>query len=311
MTANPLHIDLTLPHRMSPFDTATMGSQSNTMTERTTSAVAMLRLAASRTSTNRVPAWPSPELSVGHSCSALGRNKCWEVVGPALESAATMLRIVKELLDSRAEYLHEREPKTCFISFGVYMIGRDESRANPTLLISCERRPPRQRAVKLIREKNILRDLEGFRLAESSRPPLCIRLPISLGSTSMSASPDSSIQFIKDILYAPKLSETCGLPILSYYSPNGQTEDYVRTYLATMGGYVFVGNTRYGLSTAHSFVPGYRPEMEDCAELESEFEFGDDLDTQGDNDEGIDTYGKLNLKTYRLQHAMLMTTRLL
>ncbi|KAN0098333.1 hypothetical protein V8E51_013996 [Hyaloscypha variabilis] len=271
-----------LSSKAPPLETIAMASPSRTLTERSPfSAVSMLHLATSRAVTNTVAPWPSPELSTGDSCSPLGKNKCWEVIGPALAASVDILKGVKGLLDSRAEYLHEREPKTCFIAFGVYMMGRHESRANPTLLISCERKPPRQKAVKLIRESSILRDAAGFRLADCNRLPLCTASPVLLGGGDLSAY-GLFDNLTTNELYCISTSNTCGMPLYTRVDNDSKDDNY--SQVATFGGFVSVQNTIYGISTVHSFVENSGLQTSPNEENECEFEFDDQLEGEDDSD---------------------------
>jgi len=128
------------------------------------------------------PEWPDPELSLGRPCRDLGRNKCWEVTGPAQSVLDCIFPKVKSLLESRNEYLNEKEPIPVAIIFGLYMIGRSEKNANPTFLFTCEKKAPRRKALNIIMESDILSPYSGVLLAESARSPLALRPAVSLGS---------------------------------------------------------------------------------------------------------------------------------
>src|SRR5271154_5992478 len=90
--------------------------------------------------------WPDPELSIGRECRSVGRNKCWEVSGPAQTVSNCIFPKVKCLLESRNEYLNEKEPVPVAIVLGFFMIGRTEKKSNPTLLFTCEKKIPRRKA---------------------------------------------------------------------------------------------------------------------------------------------------------------------
>jgi hypothetical protein len=234
-----------------------MSSPSMTLTEwPPSSAFARLRLAASRAAAPSIPPWPEPELSIGQPCSLLGSLKCWEAIGPALAISVGILKAVKDLLDPRAEYLHQEESKPCFIAFGVYMIGRDEKRANPTLLISCERKSPRQKAVKIVRESAILRGNAGVRLAESPRPPVCSVSPIQLGLSGDENVKDSFRHLPDDSLYWSPSGTTCGI---SLYARKLHGSDITYVQKATIGGIVCVQGDFFGVSTAHGFIDDHKP----------------------------------------------------
>src|SRR4030081_1122496 len=45
------------------------------------------------------PPWPNPEESIGVECSPLGKNKCWEAIGPVREISGEIYRETKAILD--------------------------------------------------------------------------------------------------------------------------------------------------------------------------------------------------------------------
>jgi hypothetical protein len=254
-----------------------MISMSEIITDRRLNmALLAVRLAVSRPPP--LAEWPCPHLSLGSKCSPFGKKECWEVTGPAELISGGIFSAVRSLLNSRVEYLNEKEPKPCFIMFGLYMIGDDEAHANPTLLLSCERKVPRRKAMKLVREHGILAEKPGVRLAESVRPPLVLRPPILLGSPEQrwcefSGKPDT-------IYWSPRRT-TCGIPV---YGQNLFGSSLIFWYQATIGGVVCLGDRAFGLSTAHSF---HRADMGLAApDDDSDFEFSyDDWDENAEVDE--------------------------
>ncbi|KAE9365861.1 hypothetical protein N431DRAFT_418721 [Stipitochalara longipes BDJ] len=117
--------------------------------------------------------WPNPHLSLGIQCNRLGSNECWQAVGPAQDLFGLVSKSIGDLLDARVEDLEEGEPVAGHILlFGMYMIGKSATTAQPTLLLTCQRPKPRRRAIKYIRESGILKGYPKILLAESSLPPL-------------------------------------------------------------------------------------------------------------------------------------------
>ena len=70
------------------------------------------------------------------------------------------------------EILNEGVSVRRVLIFDIYMIGRDPSQARPTIVFSSENKTQRQRALKVIRESNILDGRPGLRLRDSSTPPM-------------------------------------------------------------------------------------------------------------------------------------------
>jgi len=196
--------------------------------------------------------WPNPELSIGVPCAPLGRNKCWEVTGPAREISSALFRIVKDILDQHSEYLHETECVPFSIMFGLYMIGRNEQKASPTLVLSCEPKKPRQKALKVIRETSILQSYPGILLAESSRSPAIAGLVRPLGA--LGAADGEIIYFTP-----PTQNNVCGLPIHVMEGFKAENVDSTTmSQKATIGGFIRLTNSENynlycGLTVAHAF----------------------------------------------------------
>jgi hypothetical protein len=123
--------------------------------------------------------WPNPELSIGTRCNRMGINECWEAIGPAQELFAQISQEIADLLDKRVDELMEGEPVTKILTFGMYMIGRTSTVAQPTLVVTCERQKPRRRAIKFIKESSILKGHPKIAFAESSIPPPRYRQDLS------------------------------------------------------------------------------------------------------------------------------------
>ena len=245
-----------------------MTTMSEVLTDKRPTALLAMRLAVSRPPP--VAPWPSPELSLGNKCSSFGIQQCWEVTGPAQLISVDIFSAVKGLLSSQSEYLNEKESKPCFIMFGLYMIGHDEAHANPTLILSCERKTPRRKALKLVRESGILSSKPGVRLAESTRPPLCLQPPRILGSV---GDIFKTTGVFSDMIYWSPSEPICGVPV---YKRKSSGDSFAFSYQATVGGVVSLNNINYGLSTAHTFLG---EDIDSSApDDDSDFEFAfDDL----------------------------------
>lgn len=124
--------------------------------------------------------WPQPELSCGAKLIGLGRMMAWSPVGPAQELANELLPSVKHLLVENVELLCKNVPVPDALFFEIFMIGRDQSHAKPTLLVHSQSKAMRQQAIKLIKQSQILDPYLGVLLAESSRPPIEKDPPIAL-----------------------------------------------------------------------------------------------------------------------------------
>jgi hypothetical protein len=212
----------------------------------------LLTLPFKRSSISSVVRWQSPELSIGRACTPIAKQKCWEVTGPVEILARGLFQAVKELLDGCNELLYDGEPVQSLVMFNLFMIGRDQSKASPTLLLSCERKKPRQRALKMIRESGILCRPEnaGFRLAESPRPPVGLGPPVPFGSEDGAGSSLFPLPLLTQNAYwNPKFPPT-GAQLYTGFN----VTDTVYTTRATLGGVVSIDDAFYGLTVAHSFI---------------------------------------------------------
>ena len=244
--------------------------------------------------------WPNPELSIGRECESFGRNKCWEVAGPAQEFSERISPKVKELLDSRNEYLYEKEPVTdVAVIFGFYMIGRSEENSNPTLLFICARKKPRQKALKIVMESGLV-SRYGVLLAQSARSPLSpqgsVPRPVVPLASDQSLLGKSESTF--DIYFARSTSLStvpCGMLI----HIQGNQDDSTSSRNATIGGLIYSENeklerTYYGITAAHVFAPGARDNealREDYSNEEDDAEFafyGQENDIADEDDEFIE-----------------------
>jgi hypothetical protein len=226
--------------------------------------------------------WPEPELCIGLPCCSLGRHKCWEVVGPARDISQAIFRATKDLLDQHSEYLHETEKVPFSIMFGLYMIGRNEKKSSPTLLLSCEPKKPRTKALKLVRESGILQDFPGVLLAESSQAPTALGHVRALGNLSAA---DADFVFFSP----PTLNNVCGRSIFAMESsdPDNLAVTSV-SRKATIGGFVRLRNSEYdnvycGLTVAHAFEDELKATP---VSTDVEFAFdGSDGEEEDDTDE--------------------------
>jgi hypothetical protein len=234
--------------------------------------------------------WPDPKLSIGRECCSLGRNRCWEVAGPAQTMSDCLFPKIKGLLESRNEYLNEKEPIPVAIILGFYMIGRVEQKSNPTLLVTCVKKVPRRKALNIIMESGVLSLYPGVLLAESARSPLSLRPAVSL------AMDDLEGDF--GIYLAPLNYSSNHLNGMRVYIQN-KRDGSAASRSATIGGLVYSENEQlerkyYGITVAHVFVPSspddqLQPASEDSEEDDIGFAFfGRDSENEEEDEEFIE-----------------------
>jgi hypothetical protein len=232
--------------------------------------------------------WPDSHLSIGARCYPLGRNQCWEVIGPARDISRAIFDATRILLNSRSDYVNEGEREQCMVIFGLYMIGKNKEKACPTLLFSCERKGPRQRAIKLAKGEDLLKAFPSVKLAESSRPPQSLEAPMLLWGDAKDNENDPIASWMEfsytgildspEIYYLPSNS-SCGALLARRYDPGSSA---IR--MATLGGIVCLRDEYFGLTAAHVFSGAYDPEYL-TTKCDSEFAFDADSDAGSDGDE--------------------------
>jgi hypothetical protein len=220
----------------------------------------------------------------------MGQDCCWEPIGPAKEKFDEISHQIKNLLNSRGEYLSEGICVRRRLIFEMYMIGRTAELAKPTIIFSSENKTQCQRAKKLVKESGILSGCPGIGLGDSRRPLRLSRSPKPLGEQSMfsddiemptwtgsSSLPEASIWYS---------SQLNGMPCIPVTVKREGPEAPSSIRKSTLGA-VFIDNELMGLTVAHAFFDESDDEsssgtdlelsLDDDDEAEDAFEFTDDF----------------------------------
>lgn len=215
----------------------------------------------------------TPEESIGdrcHSLDPLGRYKCWNLKekSPAHTIWKQVLRPITSLLEDQFQHL---DTKGCQIMVEMFMIGKKAKSASPTILVSCERKVSRQVAMELVQRNGILAPYPEIRMAECSKLP---RL-LAMGDDFKSFDLPEGVY-----LNEPMPITSCGLSILVV------SRDGARPRKATIGGFVCIEGTYYGLTTAHAFAdtPPEVTEKEENQDIEFAFYGSSDGDDSSDEE---------------------------
>ena len=210
--------------------------------------------------------WPDPESSIGAFCRKLGKNQCWELIGPGLERYQSLAKDVKEYLE---QYCRK---ETATVLWSGYMVGRSTGLACPTVFFCSHQTDPRKRVRKIVNESGILEKYPGFKTSDSNRPP------------------DMGPQLIKmaggDNARHVGSSCTCGSPTgLSISTRLTQSEDATQhtQNLATIGAILHFGETLCFTTAAHAFGIG-EVGFESQDDSDFEFDLDDDIETVTDSE---------------------------
>jgi hypothetical protein len=217
---------------------------------------------------------PDSEASIGKAFNlkSLGAMKCWDIKGPARDMWDRIEPEIRKILARCDEDLVAQESIPLPMLVGMYMIGKDEQNAAPTILFSCQSRALRRKAMKFVKRSNLFQTLQGVLLAESSEAPL------SMGSNEEQRYPSSvENQKMKDVyVVTPRsMGSLCGIPI---FTPNEKEQPLTFTRVATMGGVLQQGDSYYGLTVAHSFLGTKGAQI--LSEESAEFYFDDSDDSE-------------------------------
>jgi len=221
------------------------------------------------------PRWPQPELSIGtrYQClDVLGRYKCWSLreKSPAHIVWKGIYQSITTLLEDHYEHLGTSGSE---LMVEMFMIGKKEKNASPTILFSCESKNARQKAMDLVNKKSrVLESHYGVRMAQCSRLP---RL-LALGD-------DVESMQLPEGVYSYGPVESSGISVLIV------AKDEAPPRKATIGGFLYSGNSYYGLTTAHAFSAA--KEISSSGDMDLDFAFhgasSDDESSDNDDEEGL------------------------
>lgn len=197
--------------------------------------------------------WPDPEQSIGrarpsHSTSGC----CWEAIGPARDAFDKIAEKIKELFQNQSDYLDEGEETSPTFSYDIWMVGRDKSRAIPTIILGCQSSNVRDKAKTLLNESGILDSFPGINVKKTRRAPDRLAANDDTRELGRSESRPEDI----DTVYAVEEEDQCGVQIFLANAFNLPNKSAAK---ATIGGIVTVDSVAYGLSVSHVFASSYRP----------------------------------------------------
>lgn len=110
---------------------------------------------------------PDPEKSIGQSYGEKQGNLCWQAQGPAREAFCLMAPIIKKHLNNCSNVV----PGADWITWSIYMIGKSESTAIPTIMFESFQKAPRKEAMEMVRKSGILKEYPGIETGHWSFPP--------------------------------------------------------------------------------------------------------------------------------------------
>jgi hypothetical protein len=245
------------------LDGVVMFKATSTVTHRPRKELTFLARLLPKSSAPQLIRWPNPEASIGQYRSTFNGQKFWEIIDPGRKQLEPLLPAVKSLLDAHNEDLKERE--TVPILFALFMVGRTEVIACPTLVIICSKKGPRQKVADLIRNSEVLHKYPGVLLGTSSKRP---RIPASGPPQSIASGIESGVQSSNQSdkpIYVKKseFHAACGDPIYIPVDEDSKIQESRIFRKATIGGYLKLKArdgmiTIVGITVAHAFEPPHQ-----------------------------------------------------
>lgn len=228
-----------------------------------------------------LPFWPDPTDSMGYRVNTrtrrIGRSAAWFPRGPALQKYNASIRPEIEGILNNIE-LPEGEK----LIVKLYMMGRNEQRVNPIVMICCPDKSTRKEAEALIRESKLLERQQnsGFGLGSTAFPLETSFVPQPLGKGIYLDTNPSTEDALKVDVYGlnePGIGRKLGF-VASGQS--GWTVQY-----ATGGPVVRLDGNLYQLTVAHAT----KPNSVSKAPLEQDWD-ADECDFDGQSDEEDDEH---------------------
>jgi hypothetical protein len=103
--------------------------------------------------------YPNIHDSIGDSIGYFHDRYWWHATGHARNVFGTIKTELKDQLN-----VANKERYGSAAHFDLFMIGRDQATAKPTIMFFCEEQGPHRRAKKTIDEGGLLKRLPGFRV---------------------------------------------------------------------------------------------------------------------------------------------------
>lgn len=189
--------------------------------------------------------WSKPEASTGNFITTIGRQKCYEASGPAHTAFLAISQDIKRFLDTNTE------PTPHWVTWSIYMIGRQPETAVPTIIFCCEDEPYRRKIRDAVRDDGLLAKYPaGIALKHLPRAPDYKRLiqlasGIATGFETVNMPDSQQCQFLG--VYSTTPRPQPGDPLFI------ETGSDLGPRKATAGGMIWHLGLDYLMTAAHAF----------------------------------------------------------
>ena len=215
--------------------------------------------------------YPDVSACIGTELGVINDRYWWNATGPA----RTQFSLVEtEIREQLKELFTDRYVTT--VHFCLYMIGRSEESAIPTIMFFCEEKEPRKKAKKTLDQGGLLEKLPGFRTGHVARQPGVGRL-IQPATGTYSGQKSSVSGATYEVYYdTSRPIKAIGMPIFVKTS-----SDVVRRATANA---VFADRKCVYLSVSHVFFDDVSAPSNGPAGYDSEYDFGSGTEDEEEHD---------------------------
>ena len=213
------------------------------------------------------------EASAGDHLQVMGRQQCWEAVGPARETFAHLAMDIKEYLTKCSDTVSSS------VTWSLYMTGRTKETSHPTVVF-CSSEPDARRTVRRsIKCSDILKGYPGFITMDCNRPPGSQSAIVPLTGDNVDWSPSSvTASPLYTVFVHPVTSSAMGAKL----SICKKQEAPKVSKMATGGGILEWRGKRFLTTVAHVFADFNKSSISEDGST-ADFEF--DVDSIHDEDE--------------------------
>lgn len=245
----------------------------------------------------RLKLYPYSAASIGRKIGVIhGRDCWWEATGPALRDFEQLVPEIKQRLENYCEPVSGSD----WVTFSIYMIGKEEQTATPTIMFFSTDSGPRKDAMNAIRKGGVLHQHPGFKIGNRALPPDVDSLiqPATERKIPQSALRESSpVEVYYDI---SKPIRAFGMAIFIKQDDIGPTS--IRTATANVLRY---GDQLLFLSVSHVFKKSPSSTEVAIDDYDSDYEIASDTDDEIDDSEDCDITSKGSLSPDNISESTL------
>jgi hypothetical protein len=216
--------------------------------------------------------YANADACLGNKVGRFHRRTWWYARGtPHVQFEAIIAEIKTQVETAIDDYYYG------FFHFQLFMIGRDEASAKPTIMFFCEKKEVREKAKKAIDSGGLMQKLPGFRTGHASTQP-------NIGSLVQRATEDpgtdsTSVSIIHVEVYFDPSKEVraSGMPI--YIKHQNGRQRQATAYA------VFRGDRCMLMTVAHVFIERTSGSSEVTTDGDSDYNLGSGTESEGEDEE--------------------------